>query len=201
VVSVFPITYFGNIQYYRQLLRAVCPIIETREHFIKQTNRTRCEILTSNGVQQLSIPVMKHNGSKTPLNEVEISQQTDWQKIHWRGIESAYSSAPFFDHYGMEIEELIFQKEKNLIQFNLNIMYRVDRWLELNGSYSCSDSYISENIAMDHRSCDFSQTEPIKKYVQVFEADADGSFVSNLSILDLIFNEGPLARNWLIEQN
>lgn len=196
MVSVFPIAYFGNIEYYRQFLRAGSPVIETREHFIKQTIRTRCEILTANGMQQLSIPVTKHRGSKTPMNEVEISDQTDWQKIHWKAIESAYSSAPFFDHYGMEIEELIYQKEKNLLQFNLNIMHRIDKWLDLNGTYICSDTYISDNIETDHRLDDFSQHGTIRKYCQVFEPT--GSFVPNLSILDVLFCEGPLARNWLI---
>lgn len=196
MVSVFPIAYFGNIEYYRKLLQAEHPVIETREHFIKQTVRTRSEILTANGVQQLSIPVTKHLGSKTPMNEVEISDQTDWRKIHWKAIESAYSSAPFFDHYGMEVEELIYQKEKNLIQFNLNIMYRIDNWLDLNGTYICSDTYISENIVTDHRSDSFSQHGPIRKYCQVFEPS--GAFVPNLSILDVLFCEGPLARKWLI---
>jgi hypothetical protein len=198
VVSVFPIAYFGNIEYYRQFLRADSPIIETREHFIKQTIRTRCEILNANGIQQLSIPVSKHRGSKTPMNELEISDQTDWRKIHWKAIESAYSSAPFFDHYGMEVEELIYQKEMNLIQFDLNIMQRIDQWLDLKGYYSCSQTYVSENIGTDHRLSDFTQLEPIKSYYQVFEPT--GAFVPNLSILDLLFCEGPLARNWLIEQ-
>lgn len=132
------------------------------------------------------------------MNEVEISDQTDWRKIHWKAIESAYSSAPFFDHYGREVEELIYQKEKNLIQFNLNIMQRIDQWLDLNGNYTCSQTYVSENIGTDLRLSDFTQQEPIKSYYQVF--DPTGAFVPNLSILDLLFCEGPLARNWLIER-
>jgi hypothetical protein len=98
----------------------------------------------------------------------------------------------------MEVEELIYQKEKNLIQFDTNIMQRIDQWLDLNANYSCSQTYVSENIQTDHRLSDFTQQEPIKNYYQVF--DPTGSFVPNLSILDLLFCEGPLARNWLIER-
>lgn len=195
--AVFPIAYFGNIEYYRLFLAAYNPIIEVKEHFIKQTVRTRCEILTANGIQQLSIPVTKHRGSKTPMDEVEISDQSDWRKIHWKAIESAYSSAPFFDHYGMEVEELIYQNETNLIKFELNIMERIDSWLDLKANYICSEEYIGNDISNDLRANDFTEHSPIRAYRQVFEPT--GSFVPNLCILDLIFCEGPLARNWLKE--
>jgi hypothetical protein len=196
MVTVFPIAYFGNIEYYRELLNATNPIIEVKEHFIKQTLRTRCEILTANGSLQLSIPVIRHMGSKTPIDEVLISNENDWRKTHWRALESAYSSSPFFDHYSMEIEELIYSQETNLIQFNLDILIRIDRWLSLNLDYKCSDSYISDEILIDHRSNSFTSFKPIKPYRQVFSTN--GEFTANLSILDLLFCEGPMARNWLI---
>lgn len=199
MISVFPIAYFGNIEYYKLFLAAETPVIEAKEHFIKQTIRTRCEILTANGLQQLSVPVTKHRGSKTPMDGVEISDQTDWRKIHWKAIESAYSSAPFFDHYGMEVEELIYQKEKNLIQFDLNIMKRIDNWLDLKADYTISNEYMTQDIQADHRLNDFSAHSPMNRYKQVFEPT--GNFIPNLSILDLIFCEGPLARNWLIEKS
>jgi hypothetical protein len=196
MVTVFPIAYFGNIEYYRELINASNPVIEVKEHFIKQTLRTRCEILTSNGVLQLSIPVIRHKGSKTPIDEVLISDDSDWRKAHWRAMESAYSSSPFFDHYSMEIEELIYSSQTNLVQFNLDIMKRIDRWLSLDLKFTCSDSYISDEILVDHRKNSFSSFKPIKPYQQVFSSN--GEFTANLSILDLLFCEGPMARNWII---
>jgi len=194
--TVFPIAYFGNINYFRELANANSPVIEVKEHFIKQTLRTRCEIMSANGILQLNIPVSRKFGSKTPMDEVMISYDTDWRKIHWKAIESAYSSSPFFEYYGMEVEELIYQEESNLVQFNLNITDRILDWLSIQKQNSISYEYQEVSDDIDFRKNDFQNGEPIKKYNQVFSDKYP--FTPNLSILDLIFCEGPLTRNWII---
>lgn len=196
MVTVFPIAYFGNIEYFRELVEAKNPVLETKEHFVKQTLRTRCDILTANGILQLAIPVIRHNGSKTPLDEVELSAQSDWKKIHWKAIESAYSSAPYFDYYGLEVEQLIFQNEKNLVQFNKSITDKVISWLDLDIELNYSSEYINDSIVIDHRSNDFVQHKQMLPYKQVFAKEKE--FFPNLSILDIIFCEGPLARKWIV---
>lgn len=196
MVTVFPTAYFGNIEYFRELVEAKNPVLETKEHFVKQTLRTRCDILTANGILQLTVPVIRHLGSKTPMDEVSISYQNDWRKIHWKAIESAYSSSPYFDYYGIEVEELIFQDESNLVKFNQSIMDKILSWLDLDLNISYSDRYIEEAIVVDHRSNDFSLFKQMKPYKQVFAKENE--FIPNLSILDVIFCEGPLARKWVV---
>lgn len=196
-MHLFPTAYFGSIAYYRELVTHSGGCIDAHEHFIKQTLRSRCEILGPNGVQVLSIPVNKPGGSKTPVREVEIDQ-SNWQKLHWKAIETAYGSAPFFDYYGMEVEELIHFKSTNLLAFNQHIHDRICSWLDLEIPLHFSERfYAPEELESDFRSTDFSSVHNflMEKYIQVFRQREE--CVLNLSILDLVFNEGPMARKWL----
>lgn len=193
-MDLFPTAYFGSIAYFRALVNAKNPIIETKEHFIKQTCRSRCTILGANGIQQLSIPVIRKNGSKTSIDEVEISDE-NWQKIHWKSIESAYASAPYFEAYDREVKALIFQKETNLLKFNQVITEEILSLLDLDFTVNFTEKYSAETCKKNHLAIDFEAATPIKKYIQVFSENSQ--FHSNLSILDLLFNEGPMARNWL----
>lgn len=195
MTDLFPTAYFGSIFYFRELVNASSPKIEQKEHFIKQTQRTRCEILGANGILSLSIPVIKHSGSKTPMEEVLLSEETNWRKIHWKAIESAYASSPYFDHYGMDVKQLIEQPEINLINFNNKITKTVFEWLHLESNFSLTEQYEVNINGTDFRSFNFEERLSVPYYQQVF-TDKE-SFISNLSILDLIFNEGPLARNWI----
>jgi hypothetical protein len=196
MVTVFPIAYFGNIEYFRELVEAKNPVLEIKENFVKQTLRTRCEILTANGLLQLSIPVIRHLGSKTPMDEISISDENNWRKIHWKAIESAYSSAPFFDYYGIEVEEMIFRAENNLVKFNNYITTKVLSWLDIDMTLTYSTEYLSEEIVVDHRANNFTKFKQMKPYQQVFAKEKE--FIPNLSILDLMFCEGPLARKWIV---
>ena len=199
MTPVFPTVYFGNLAYYRSLFSLEEIKIESKEHFIKQTFRNRCEILTSNGVQQLSIPVIRKNGSKTVIEEIEISNDTDWRKDHWKAIESAYSNSPYFEHYGNEVKELIYQNETNLLKFNLNIQSRIFSWFQIDIKTSFSLDYIIQNVDQrvllnQNRLLTLKDT---KTYIQVFGDLSD--FTSNLSILDALFCQGPMTRKILME--
>ena len=195
-MTIFPIAYFGNISYFRKLANSDSPVIDLGEHFLKQTLRSRCEILGANGILSLSIPVIKSKGSKTPVSEIKISETEDWRRIHWKAIESAYGSSPFFDYYGMEVKELIFNAENNLEAFNLAIIERVSIWLDLELNFTTSKVYIDPANNLDLRKDPFNEDEnKIKRYTQVFAKN--GEFYPDLSILDLIFCEGPMGRNWI----
>ena len=195
MISVFPTAYFGNILYFRSIIEHSDVMIESKEHFIKQTYRNRTEILTSSGVQQLSIPVIRKNGSKTVIEEVEIAFDTDWRKDHWKAIVSAYSNSPYFEHYGTEVKDLIYQNETNLLKFNQNILERVFSWLGIETTTHFSEEF--RNSDTNISSSRTKESIPNKdKYVQVF--GAPGEFEVNLSILDAIFCEGPMARQLLI---
>lgn len=184
--SVFPTAYFGNLNYFRALFNYASIEIEAKEHFIKQTTRNRCEILTARGVQALSIPVIRSNGSKTIIDQVSISYDTDWRKDHWKAIESAYSSSPYFEHYGSEVRDLIYQNESNLLLYNQTILNRIINWLDIPVKISFTNEYSGSKVEID------SLPHPVEKYIQVF--GEQNSFVDNLSILDAIFCLGPMAR-------
>ena len=193
MISVFPTSYFGNMSYYCSILNYDKVVIEAKENFIKQTYRNRCEILTGNGLQQLSIPVIRKSGSKTSIDEIEISNDTDWRKNHWKAIETAYSNSPYFDHYGIEVKELIYFNESNLLKFNENIHVRICKWLGIDTSFSFSEEYLLTNTTNRYN---FEINQNLKNYIQVFENT--GSFTSNLSIIDAVFCLGPMARIHLI---
>ena len=190
--QIFPTSYFGNLSYYSALIQEASIIFEAKEHFIKQTYRNRCEVLTGNGIQAISIPVIRKNGSKTAIDEVEISNDTDWRKDHWKAIESAYSNSPYFDHYGLEVKELIYNQETNLLKFNEQIHKRICTWLGIATDYKFSNEYSS----ISESTYQFKEKELIKPYIQVF-GDSN-SFATNLSILDAIFCLGPMARKLIV---
>lgn len=197
-MQLFPTAYFGSISYYQRLCNASDVIIDGKEHFMKQTLRSRCEILGPNGIQTLSIPVVKHSGSKTPTDEVDLAE-TNWRKLHWKAIETAYGSAPYFDYYGMELEELLFSPVSKLIDLNTLIHQRICAWLDLEIPFQFADRYLfSQEAGADFRMDDFGTDNNLlmQKYTQVFRSKQN--CLLNLSILDLILNEGPLARNWVV---
>jgi hypothetical protein len=195
-LAVFPTAYFGNIAYFAELARSTYPIIEGKEHFVKQTIRTRCSIAGANGIQQLSIPVIRPHGSKTLMEDVMLSETDPWKKIHWRSIESAYANAPFFEEYDQEIKQLIFQDETNLLKYNERITQEIFQLLDINLALGRTESYETYDKLIDFRMVDFESPIEMKKYIQVFRDS--NHFSTNLSILDLLFCEGPIARKWLI---
>jgi hypothetical protein len=195
--NLFPIAYFGSVGYYQKLVefRDVC--FELHEHYVKQSLRNRMRILGPNGIQELSIPVVKPNGSKTITGDIQIFQRENWQKIHWKAIETAYGSSPYFDHYGIEIHELIHQQETNLAVFNQQIHVRICSWLDLPIQHVYTESYaMNTNIATDFRSSLEIAQQTLTSYTQVFSPT--GQFESDLSLLDAVLNLGPMARKLLV---
>jgi hypothetical protein len=170
---------------------------DTVKGFNKGSISSRCEILSPNGIQQLPIPVIRKNGSKTLFDEVEIAHDIDWRKKLWKSIETAYSSAPFFDYYGIDLEALIYQKENNLLNYTLNCTKQLFDWLSIESTINLTSTYYEGNDKLDLRFSSFDYYGNFKPYIQVF--NPTNEFIPNLSILDLLLNEGPMARNWLIK--
>jgi hypothetical protein len=198
MTSVFPTAYFGSIAYFRELICADEVGIEAKEHFVKQSVRTRCDIMVSNGLRQLSVPVVKKNGNKTVMEDIEISYTDHWQNDHWRTIASAYASSPFFEHYCDEVKHLIFSGEKNLMRLNKVITEKVIEWLSIeNLEIEYTKEFSLPLAARDFRHFPFDDRLSTRRYHQVFEVE--NGFIPNLSILDLIMNEGPMARRWLVD--
>lgn len=195
---LYSTNYFGSIPYFQSIAPRNEIVIDVYEHYKKQTWRNRTQILESNGPMYLSVPVMRPNGSKTPVKDIIITHDTDWRKDHWKALQSSYKHAPYFFYYGPQIKSLIYQEEEILYRFNLKILQQLLAWLDLEIDISFTEEYIvPENledfrISLDKKQFDF----PQKSYIQVFSDKYP--FYPNLSILDLIMNEGPLARNYIL---
>lgn len=194
--------YLAPIQYYSKLVNFDKIIIEAHENFTKQSYRNRCNIYGANGKMSLSIPVKKDK-PKTKTKDIRIDYDTNWRKLHWKSIESAYRSSPFFEFYQDDIRPFYDEKYKYLLDFNHEIQHIICEHLEIEPTISFSDEYKKK---VDQSISDFrdkihpkkeihdGQFNPLK-YTQVFQ-DKYG-FLPNLSIIDLLFNEGPNAINIL----
>ncbi|MBL4861600.1 MAG: WbqC family protein [Crocinitomicaceae bacterium] len=200
MIPVLPTAYFGSIAYFKELAKHDKVYIEAKEHFPKQSYRNRCDILGSDGILSLSIPTKKHSGSKTPTDEVILSNDENWRIRHWRSITSAYQSAAYFDYYNIEVKELLFSEESNFLAFNLAITQRIIDWLDLGTEIRTTDEFqpmIENDLRIELTDKNKNNALLPAPYIQVFPSEQ--SFTMNMSILDAIMCEGPLARNLLIE--
>ena len=196
--------YLGPVQYFTKLIQYGEVWIELREHFLKQSYRNRCTILTANGLQNLSIPVTEGSNSKRKIGEVTISYDHPWQKLHWKAILSAYNNAPFFEYYADSFARFYHEKKWTfLTDFNNEIQSVVLKELNLKCPVKQTTSFVA-NIDLPSDTDDFRNTIHPKAhrriadesfaaqtYMQVFQEKF--GFTPNLSIIDLLFNEGPMA--------
>ncbi|RMG78377.1 MAG: hypothetical protein D6707_09925, partial [Bacteroidetes bacterium] len=187
-MSVFPLFYLAPIRYYADYLNHLPNVVfEIHEHFIKQSYRTRCEIYAANGKLPLIIPVHKPFGNKTPMKDIRISYMENWQKNHWKSIESAYRTSPFFDYYEHLFIPFYEKKFEYLTDFNLELHQTVCKLLQIPSKTGFTTEY-QKQVANDYRNYYSPKKAPnaISPYPQVF-AEKHG-FIHNLSIIDLLFN-------------
>jgi len=193
LVAAFATSYFPSIGYLNTICAAENPVIDLGEHCKKQTERNRCAILTSNGIQNLSVPIIRPNGNKSTTSEIIISYVEAWERDQCRAITAAYAHAPYFEHYSNEIFSMIGSKSEKLIDLNSLILNQLIEWLELPLDAAFSEMYL-ESPETDFRDFQFDALD--KTYIQVDFAQP--TFVPNLSILDALFCLGPIARNLII---
>ncbi|MBP5205204.1 MAG: WbqC family protein [Bacteroidales bacterium] len=175
--------------------------VESCEHYQKQSFRTRCAILTANGRETLSLPVV-HCPDKEPIRETRIDYSTPWQRTLWRAIESAYGGSPFFLYYRDAIQPFFEKRFELLFDYNLQIIKTLISTLRLPAAVSTTEDFLPmadndlRELIHPRRQSDAGYplrlTEP---YYQVF-AHKFG-FVPNLSVIDLLFNLGPEAGQYL----
>jgi len=176
--------------------------IEAKEHFVKQSYRSRFQIFGANGVLNLVIPLKKWK-NHTPIEKIEVSYDEDWQQLHWRSIESAYRASPFFEFYEEEIRPLVFSKEAQLLNRNLLIENAINKIIGIKATLEFTSIYEAQDpdwrTTINPKNKVEMEYAPIPKYLQVFE-DKHG-FIPNLSILDLLFNLGPESKLYLKQLN
>lgn len=196
--QIFPTAYLPSVQYVSLFLKSENASIELFETYQKQSCRTRCNVMTTNGVQTLTIPVIKVNGNHTLTKDIEISYKESWQQVHLRCLESAYRKSAYFDYYFPYFEKIYKQRFNTLVELNDYCLKVILKLIKVKKEYSYTEDFEKIIDNTDYR-ISLSKNEvnkiEMKPYYQVF-ADRHG-FISNLSIADLLFNEGPAAINLL----
>ena len=186
--------YLAPVEYYAALANSETIYLEHCDYYVKQTYRNRCHIAAANGVMALSIPVEKSSGEKILTRDVRISDHNDWQLQHWRSIESAYNSTPFFEYYKDDLFPFFEKKWNFLFDYNVEIQAKVLELLDLQPTITFTTAYqpeLNKDIVDLRESIHPKKENPLvemKPYYQVFEQRF--GFQPNLSIIDLLFNMG-----------
>lgn len=193
-MKVFPIYYFPPISWFAAVKPETSIQLETCEHYRKQQYFNRMRVKGPNGVMSLSVPVVKAP-EKTPMHERRIAYAEDWQKNHWKSLEASYRSSPYFEYYEDRIAHFYTQKWDSLMEFNLEILKVLFQLLDMEVEISLTESFKdSDQYEVDYRPMFNARKSgapegftPIE-YEQVFPG-----YDPDLSILDLLCNEGPAA--------
>jgi hypothetical protein len=198
--AVLPMFYLPPVEYF-VLLNTYKPgiLIEREENFPKQTYRNRANIFSPDGVLVLTVPVIRGSKNHTPIKDVKISYDFNWQRLHWLSLQACYRRSAYFEYY--EDEFIIFFQKKYpfLFDYNEQLLQFILKSIKLKVNFKYTDSYEIEYPSLiDYRNSinpkkvsNFDQ----KPYFQVFEERK--GFQENLSIVDLLFNQGPHSVNYL----
>lgn len=191
--------YLPNVEFFSSIKDSNVIFIHLEDRYVKQSYRNRCEILLTNKVEKLSVPV--HGGNKkVPYKDIKIDYDQKWLNVHLRGIQSGYGKAPFFEYLYPDLEAVFLKKYAFLWELNWGLLticldfLKMDVRLETVDKIRLVDAHLDLRGAFDVKSGDgrreFHMGRP---YMQLFGLD----FVTNLSIVDLLFCEGPEAKQVL----
>jgi hypothetical protein len=199
-ILIYP-TYFPSISHYIAMIAAESVTFEVEDTFQKQTNRNRMYVYSPNGLQMLNISV-KHNDANNNFKDIKIDNQYNWQKNHFKSLEAAYKNSPFYEYFIDDLQPIFEKKHEFMLDLNFEIFERINDALGIFIPFDKTTEYFHKvTDKTDYRYLangkkDATQIEP---YTQVFENKH--GFINNLSILDLLFNEGRYAVDYLKQQH
>ncbi len=195
-------TYLSNIAHFVAMAKFGDVTFEIDDNFLKQTYRNRTYIYGANGLLSLNVPVVHSQKNRLKYRDVKVSHDTKWQSLHWKSLLSAYRTSPFFEYYEDELRPLFQTKTDYILDFNLKCFETICDCLQLEVNVTKTENYIKTvEDKTDYRFLVNAKKElpqNFESYTQVFSNKH--RFISNLSILDLLFNEGPNALNYLESQ-
>jgi hypothetical protein len=193
--------YFPSISHFVAIAQSDLVTFEMDDNFQKQTNRNRMYIYSPNGIQLLNIPIKHSKEAHQKTKDVRLETAFDWQKQHFKSLEAAYRTSPFFEYFEDDIAPIFQKKHTFLMDLNLETMSVVSKCLGLEFDYNETEEYFREvTDKIDLRGLINGKKDTIvfEPYTQVF-VEKHG-YLNNLSILDLLFNEGRYALDYLKNQ-
>lgn len=187
-----PCTYIGCTALYKAMAGAETVFTEVCDHYSRQTFRNRTTILGANGIETLTIPVVKPS-EKTLVKDILINNDKKWQIEHLRAIQTAYNSSPFMEFYIDDLLPFYTKPQKYLAEFNMSLQETICNLIGIQARHENTNEYHSdaENdlrpLINKHASA--APKLMVEPYYQVFKEKF--GFTPNLSIIDLLFNMGP----------
>ena len=189
-----PVEYFVKLNIYKPHI-----LIESEEHFPKQTYRNRANIYSPDGVLALTVPVVRGAKNHTRIKDVRISYDFEWQRLHWLSLQACYRRSAYFEYYEDDLAPFYEKKFDFLFDYNEQLLQFILKAIKMKVELNHTTTYEAEYPEMaDFRTSinpkkenDFNQ----KPYLQVF--DERQGFQKNQSIADLLFNQGPHSLNYL----
>ena len=196
-------SYFPSISHFAAIAQSESITFEVEDNFQKQTNRNRTYIYSPNGIQLLNIPVKHSKESHQKTKDIKIETDFDWQKQHFKSLEAAYRSSPFFEFFEDDIRIIFEKKHDFLLDLNFETLAIVTKCFRMKLEFDTTSEYVHDvdtNKTMDFRSLINGKKDLsiFESYTQVF--DDKYGFINNLSVLDLLFNEGKYAMDYLKKQ-
>ena len=199
-ILIYP-SYFPTISNYVAMAQADSITFEVEDNFQKQTNRNRTYIYSPNGIQLLNIPIKHTKERHQKTKDVRLETAFDWQKQHFKSLEAAYRTSPFFEYFENELTPIFNKKHIFLMDLNFETMEIISKCLRMKFDFKRTTEYF-------HEVSNYTDFRPLvngKKEIMLFEnyTQVFGEkygFINNLSILDLLFNEGKFALDYLKNQ-
>lgn len=193
-------TYFPSISHFAVMAQSEKIVFEMEDNFQKQTNRNRMYIYSPNGIQLLNIPIKHSKESFQKTRDIQLETAFDWQKQHFKSLEAAYRNSPFFEFFEADIMPIFEKKFTYLMDLNFQTIEIISKCLRLKLELSETHEYFQKPTQTDFRSLVNGKKDgyQFESYPQVFEEKF--GFLNNLSVLDLLFNEGNHALTYLKNQ-
>ncbi|QXV64667.1 WbqC family protein [Mucilaginibacter sp. 21P] len=198
--AVLPMFYLPPVEYFTKL-NAFKPdvVFDVEEHFPKQTYRNRANIYSPDGLLSLVVPVVKGSKNHTKTKDVKISYDFRWQRLHWMSLQACYRRSAYFEYYEADFAPFYEKRYDYLLDYNRELFELLLRLTKNKLEVSFTDTYETEYPGLTDLRNAFNAKATLateqKQYFQVFE-ERNG-FLPNLSIVDLLFNQGPQAANYL----
>ena len=198
MVPTLTIAYFPPIQYFALLAKYPSVRLEACENYQKQSWRNRRRILTAGGPQDLNFPVRHRNGTfSLPVREIEVDYSTPWVLKTERCIDAAYRSSAYFEYYREPLFAILDAQPRTLWELDLEIIRFLMEKFGLKTEIVPTEEYAADHVDIHPKRPDsiLQELGLERPYYQVF-SDRYG-FVPGLSAMDLLFNEGPGALEYL----